>query len=99
LLFEFEPDTPSIPDGYMAGEFYSEMVARAHEGYLSEEAKLRAQGLHASLDNLSAVGRIRFDRLACWRGGALCGRDDHGASDHGASKVVLGGVTRDLISA
>jgi nucleotide-binding universal stress UspA family protein len=68
LLFEFEPDTPSIPDGYMGGEIYSEMVARAHEGYLGEEAKLRARLVHAShpwtIRALSAASGLIASRAA-----------------------------------
>jgi nucleotide-binding universal stress UspA family protein len=43
LLFEVEPNADYIPDGYMTGAIYAEIAARAHEGFVDQEAKLKAR--------------------------------------------------------
>lgn len=43
LLFGIEPDAVYLPDGYLTGAVYAEIAARAHEGFIDQEAKLKAR--------------------------------------------------------
>lgn len=43
LLFEIEPEFVDIPDGYMSGEMWAEIAARAHEGFVDQEARLKSR--------------------------------------------------------